>query len=123
MFEEPGGLETSSRKTGDQWDAPFGWAPLEWIAVQGLRRYGFRGDADRISTKFLSMIAEQYVKTGNIEEKYDVVHRRAKISGSLRFGYRTNEAGFGWTNAVFTSLLDELPPEERRRLTAPGKTE
>lgn len=123
LFEEPGGLETSSRKTGDQWDAPFGWAPLEWIAVQGLRRYGFRGDADRISTKFLSMIAEQYVKTGNIEEKYDVVHRRAKISGSLRFGYRTNEAGFGWTNAVFTSLLDELPPEERRRLTAPGKTE
>ncbi len=123
LFEEPGGLQTSSKQTGDQWDAPFGWAPLQWIAVQGLRRYGYRGDADRISMKFLSMVHQEYLKTGNIEEKYDVVRRQADVSRSLRFGYRTNEAGFGWTNAVFTALFDELPPEEREGLAAAVKTE
>ncbi len=115
-FEEPGGLQTSSRKTGDQWDAPFGWAPLQWIAVQGLRRYGYSSDADRISEKFLSMVQKEYLKSGNLEEKYDVVRRQDDVSQSLRFGYRTNEAGFGWTNAVFTALLDELSPDRQRRV-------
>src|SRR5262249_39918916 len=48
-FEKPGGLQTSTFNSGDQWDAPFGWAPLQWIAVEGLRRYGFNDDAKRIS--------------------------------------------------------------------------
>src|SRR5262249_17304533 len=48
-FERPGGLRTSTNRSGDQWDAPFGWAPLEWIAVEGLRRYGYTEDANRIA--------------------------------------------------------------------------
>jgi hypothetical protein len=48
-FERPGGLATSTFESGNQWDLPFGWAPLEMIAVEGLRRYGFNADADRIS--------------------------------------------------------------------------
>src|SRR5215470_4239665 len=40
-FERPGGLQTSTSQTGNQWDAPFGWAPLQIIAVKGLRRYGY----------------------------------------------------------------------------------
>jgi len=47
-FERAGGLQTSTHRTGDQWDAPFGWAPLQWIAVEGMRRYGYRADAERI---------------------------------------------------------------------------
>lgn len=112
-FEQPGGLQTSPTQTGDQWDAPFGWAPLQWIAVQALRRYAYQSDADRISTKFLSLVQQEFVRYGSIEEKYDVVRRQADVSESLRFGYRTNEAGFGWTNAVFTALFDELPPADR----------
>lgn len=115
-FEQPGGLETSVKRTGDQWDAPLGWAPLEWIAVQGLRRYGFKEDADRVAEKFVSMIAAEYARSGAMEEKYDVSRRRADVGNSLRFGYRTNEAGFGWTNAVFTALFDELPPADRDRV-------
>ncbi len=119
LFEQPGGLQTSTNRSGNQWDAPFGWAPLELIAVEALRRYGFSSDADRVSTEFLSMVAEQYRKTGIIVEKYDVVKRGAEVSDDIRFGYRSNEAGFGWTNAAFTALLDQLPAASRARLLEP----
>ena len=118
LFERPGGLQTSTSDSGDQWDAPFGWAPLQLIAVEGLRRYGYEKDADRISEKFLSMVAGQYRKEGTILEKYDVVRRSGELNREIRFGYRTNEAGFGWTNAVFTILLDVLPPASRAKILA-----
>jgi len=116
LFEQPGGLQTSTTCTGDQWDAPLGWAPLQWIAIEGLRRYGHEAEALRISENYLSMIQQEFARFGNIEEKYDVVRRSAHVSRTLRFGYRTNEAGFGWTNAVFTRLLDEMPQEARQRI-------
>ncbi len=108
LFECPGGLQTSTHQTGDQWDAPIGWAPLIWIAVQGLQRYGYETEADRIAWKFLGLVHQEFEAHGIIEEKYDVVHCRANISDEILFGYRSNEAGFGWTNAVFTALFDEL---------------
>jgi len=114
LFERPGGLQTSTRQTGAQWDAPFGWAPLEWIAVQGLRRYGYHAEAGRIARKFLSLVLREYEKDGVIVEKYDVVRARTDLGHGLRFGYTTNEAGFGWTNAVFTALFDGLPETERK---------
>ncbi|HTA43061.1 MAG TPA: trehalase family glycosidase [Bryobacteraceae bacterium] len=116
LFERAGGLQTSNMESGDQWDAPFGWAPLELIAVEGLRRYGYRAEADRIAEKFLSMVAEQYREHGTLVEKYDVVRRSIEVNREIRFGYHTNEAGFGWTNAVFTNLLDDLPANEQRRI-------
>lgn len=114
-FERPGGLATSTLDSGNQWDLPFGWAPLEMIAVEGLRRYGFNSDAGRISQEFLSLVRDEYLKVGFIVEKYDVV-RRGTDSSSIRFGYQSNQAGFGWTNAVYTRLLDELPAEKQRSL-------
>jgi alpha,alpha-trehalase len=115
-FERPGGLQTSEFRSGDQWDAPFGWAPLQWIAVQGMRRYGYQRDADRIAKRFLSMVLREYERHGYLEEKYDVVRRTDDVAGTLRYGYDTNEAGFCWTNAVFTALLDQLPANDRRGL-------
>ncbi len=88
------------------------------IAVQGLRRYGYRHEADRIAEKFLSLVEREFTKYGTLEEKYDVVRGSAAISGNLRYGYRTNEAGFGWTNAVFTSLFDGLPADVQRSVLA-----
>jgi alpha,alpha-trehalase len=111
-FERPGGLATSTFESGNQWDLPFGWAPLEMIAVEGLRRYGYNADADRISGEFLSLVRDEYSKVGFIVEKYDVV-RRGTDSSSIRFGYQSNQAGFGWTNAVYTRLLDGLPAEKQ----------
>ena len=115
-FERPGGLETSTNPSGEQWDAPFGWAPLEMIAVQGLRRYGYNADADRITMEFLSLVLDQYRTSGQIVEKYDVVRRTSRLAGEIRFGYHSNEAGFGWTNAAFTALYDALPAAQQRRL-------
>ncbi len=116
-FEQPGGLQTSTFQSGNQWDSPFGWAPLQMIAVDGLRRYGYSEDADRISQKWLSLVLQEYRKTGVIVEKYDVVHRGLEVGRTIKFGYSSNEAGFGWTNAVYTKLLDELPADARRDLS------
>jgi alpha,alpha-trehalase len=107
-FEAPGGLLTSTQVTGSQWDAPFGWAPLQMIAVNGLRRYGYREDADRLASKFLSLVAKEFQEHGTIVEKYDVRRRESDVSAGIRFGYSSNEIGFGWTNAVFLELLAGL---------------
>jgi alpha,alpha-trehalase len=107
-FERTGGLRTSTYRSGDQWDAPFGWAPLQWIAVEGMRRYGYQREADRISKRFLAMVEHVFRRRGTIVEKYDVSSGRADIGGEMRFGYHTNEPGFGWTNAVYTALYDEV---------------
>ena len=119
MFERPGGLQTSTVASGDQWDAPFGWAPLQLIAVQGLRRYGYHKEADRISREFLTLVVQEFRKHGTIVEKYDVERRISDVRGEIVFGYRSNEAGFGWTNAVFTALLDELPAATQRAVVNP----
>lgn len=116
LFECPGGLQTSTHHSGDQWDAPFGWAPLQWIAVQALRRFGYQAEADRVSKRFLTLVLREYERSGTLMEKYDVVRLRADISRGILFGYRTNEAGFGWTNAVFTALFDQLPARARHAL-------
>jgi alpha,alpha-trehalase len=115
-FEQPGGLQTSTFHSSDQWDAPFGWAPLQWIAVQGLRRYGFGAEADRVSVKFLSLMSQEFRKHGTLVEKYDVVRRSTDVTSRIHYGYRSNEAGFGWSNAVFTALYDELPSNLQRGL-------
>jgi alpha,alpha-trehalase len=116
LFERAGGLQTSTKHSGDQWDAPFGWAPLEWIAVQGLRRYGYNADADRISRKFLTLVLQEFRRSGTMVEKYDVVRRSTDVTSRIQYGYHSNQAGFGWTNAVFRALLDELPEKERQSL-------
>jgi alpha,alpha-trehalase len=112
-FEQPGGLETSTFKSGNQWDAPFGWAPLQLISVEGLRRYGYTEAADRITAKFLSVVLKSFLESHTIVEKYDVVRRSTDVSSNIGYGYRTNEAGFGWTNATFLKLYDELSPKAK----------
>jgi alpha,alpha-trehalase len=114
LFEKKGGLQTSTDVTGNQWDAPFGWAPLEMIAVNGLRKYGYAEDANRISVEFLRTIRQNYLRQGYIVEKYDVVDPLLSVSSQIHFGYSSNEAGFGWTNAAFTDLYDQLPPADQR---------
>jgi alpha,alpha-trehalase len=107
-FEAPGGILTSTRVTGHQWDAPFGWAPLQMIAVAGLRRYGFDADADRVARQFLELVTKEFEEHAAILEKYDVRRRESDVSSDIRFGYSSNEIGFGWTNGVYLELLAGL---------------
>jgi alpha,alpha-trehalase len=104
-FEAPGGILTSTQVTGSQWDAPFGWAPLQMIAVAGLRRYGYDEDADRIAAKFIALVAKEFQEHGTIVEKYDVQRRESDVAASIKFGYSANQVGFGWTNAAVLELL------------------
>jgi alpha,alpha-trehalase len=113
-LERPGGLAMSTEETGAQWDLPYGWGNIEMLAVEGLRRNGFNADADRISYEFLSMVAENFRRDGNIREKYNVVTRSSEAHVEL--GYQMNVVGFGWTNAAFLELLHGLPKEMVERL-------
>ena len=113
-FEKPGGLPMSTLDTGAQWDLPYGWGNIEMVAIGGLRRYGFTSDADRLSYEFLSMVAENFRRDGNIREKYNVVTRSSEAHAEL--GYHMNVIGFGWTNAAFLELLHALPKEMVERL-------
>ncbi|MBV8833299.1 MAG: trehalase [Acidobacteriaceae bacterium] len=116
LFERVGGLQTSTYVSGNQWDSPFGWAPLEMIAVEGLRRYGFNEDAERIAMKWLTLVHREFERQGFIVEKYNVVSGGSDVAEHIRFGYSANQAGFGWTNAVFTQIYDELTPADQRKL-------
>jgi alpha,alpha-trehalase len=109
LFERPGGLLTSTYVSGSQWDAPFGWAPTEMIAIQGLRRYGYNKEADRLTANFLSTILKEFIQHNTIVEKYDVERRESEVSAGLKFGYKSIEIGFGWTNAAFVELYGQLP--------------
>jgi len=117
IFEQPGGLATSSLNSGDQWDYPYGWAPLQLLAVEGLRHYGNNSDADRIAFKFLSMVLKDFRSEGTIREKYNVV--TGSSDAAVTVGYQTNVTGFGWTNGVFLQLLHELPGKTVERLENP----
>jgi alpha,alpha-trehalase len=107
-FEAVGGLRTSTRVTGNQWDAPFGWAPLQQIPVLGLQRYGYVADADRIARKWIALVAKEFDEHGTIVEKYDVERRESDVASDIRFGYSENQVGFGWTNGSILVLLDSL---------------
>ena len=110
VFEQQGGLAMSTHETGVQWDYPYGWAPIQLLAVEGLRRYGYNAEADRVSCKFLSMVLDNFARDGTIREKYNVVSDSSNIQ--LAEGYRDNVVGFGWTNGVFLELLHGLPGHE-----------
>jgi len=113
-FERPGGLPMSTVETGTQWDLPYGWGNIEMLAIDGLRRYGYNADADRISYEFLSTVAENFRRDGNLREKYNVVTRSSE--SHVELGYEMNVVGFGWTNAAFLELLHGLPKEMADRL-------
>jgi alpha,alpha-trehalase len=114
IFEQPGGLAMSTTDSEVQWDYPYGWAPTQIIALEGLRRYGFTDDANRISYKFLSTIAENFRRDGTIREKYNVVTRSSEAG--VHAGYQQNVIGFGWTNAAFLVFLHEMPKDWVDRL-------
>ncbi len=102
-FLKPGGLTTTVEFSGQQWDAPNGWAPLQWIAYKGMQRYGMEDIAGRVRANWMNANLKVYANTGKMTEKYDVWSDRAEASG----GEYPNQDGFGWTNGVFLAMSDE----------------
>ncbi|MEO8777112.1 MAG: trehalase family glycosidase [Rhodanobacter sp.] len=106
IFEHPGGLAMDAHPSGAQWDAPFGWAPTNWLAVSGLDAYGFHADARRIAGKFCATIDRGVATDGTIREKYNMASGNADVHISA--GYTQNVVGFGWTNGVYLKLQEIL---------------
>ena len=90
------------RATGAQWDAPFGWAPTNWLAAKGLENYSFDTNAQRIATKFIATVDNSFAHDGTIREKYNMAQGNAAVQ--ITAGYTQNVVGFGWTNGVYLKL-------------------
>lgn len=136
QFLEPGGLAACTRASREaaggedlQWDWPFGWAPLQIIAVEGLRRYGFYAEANTVAYRWLSMILDiAGSNNGLVKEKYDVARRSADVP--VEYGNQGADRGphllprdertlgFAWTNTSILLLLERLPAELQQALDA-----
>ena len=109
-----GGVVTTTLNTGQQWDAPNGWAPLQWIAVAGFNAYGESGLAEEIACRWTVNVARAYRESGKLVEKYDVTNTDRPGGG----GEYPLQDGFGWTNGVTRKLLALYPAHADYRSVA-----
>ncbi len=96
----PGGLGTTERVTGQQWDRPNGWAPLQWMAVLGLERYGIAELAHEIRARWVHTVAAVYERESKLVEKYRLRNVAAELPTGGGGGEYPLQDGFGWTNGV-----------------------
>ncbi len=101
-FLHKNGLLTTLQFTHEQWDAPNGWAPLQWIAYQGLKNYQFDALANRVKNNWMNNNETYYAKTGKMMEKYNVLTDDI----SAQDGEYPNQDGFGWTNGVYLKMKE-----------------
>ncbi len=113
-FLKPGGFVTTLIASGQQWDAPNGWPPLQWLAIEGVRRYGRADLADKARDRWLALNRRTYRSTGRMTEKYDVVDLQRRAGG----GEYPTQDGFGWTNGVALALAGQSSSSKREAKTS-----
>ena len=101
---EPGGLATTTINSGQQWDLPNGWAPLQWISIKGFEHYGMNDYAADVESRWIRINEKVYASTGKMMEKYNVVDTSLIAGG----GEYPTQDGFGWTNGVALALIKDL---------------
>ena len=101
QFIKPGGAVSTLVTTEQQWDAPNGWAPLQWITIMGLEDYGHHELAASIAHKWIKLNTDVFRRTGKLMEKYNVVDTNLEAGG----GEYPGQDGFGWTNGVLLALI------------------
>jgi alpha,alpha-trehalase len=99
-FLKPGGFSTTLVASGQQWDSPNGWPPLQWLGGEAVRRYGRADIADDARNRWLALNRRTYRVTGRMMEKYDVTD----LSRSAGGGEYPTQDGFGWTNGVAQAM-------------------
>ena len=103
-FLLPGGVVTTLQTTGQQWDAPNGWAPLQWITIKGLENYGHDELASEIAKRWIQLNTDVFKRTGKLMEKYNVANTHLEAGG----GEYEGQDGFGWTNGVLLALIKKF---------------
>lgn len=98
-FLKAGGVVTTLKHSGQQWDAPNGWAPLQWITYKGLRNYKCQSTASTLRDRWLQTCRKVFDKTGKMLEKYNVESQDGTGGGEY-----SNQTGFGWTNGVYRAM-------------------
>lgn len=104
LFLQPGGLLTTLENSGQQWDAPNAWAPLQYVACQAARNYGREDLAHNIMKYWTQNVEKVYDKTGRLMEKYNAYDPGSTAEG----GEYSNQIGFGWTNAIYLYFKQQL---------------
>lgn len=97
-----GGVTTSLYNTGEQWDAPNGWPPLQFTAVRGLLNYQYDSLARTIAERWMNLNEKVFAATGKMMEKYNVYDINLESGG----GEYPTQDGFGWTNGVYLAFYD-----------------
>lgn len=103
-FLQKGGVVTTLHTTGQQWDAPNGWAPLQWMTFKALKNYDHLGLAKKVKHNWVAANEKVYKETGKMMEKYNMMDTTTQASG----GEYPNQDGFGWTNGVYLKLINEI---------------
>ncbi|RTM80814.1 alpha,alpha-trehalase [Enterobacter quasiroggenkampii] len=106
---QPGGIATTTVNSGQQWDAPNGWAPLQWVAAEGLQNYGQEKVSMDVTWRFLKNVQHTYDREKKLVEKYDVSTTGTGGGG----GEYPLQDGFGWSNGVTLKMLDRVCPKEK----------
>jgi alpha,alpha-trehalase len=86
--------------SGQQWGAPNGSAPLQWIGFHGLVNYRFDELAEKIRINWLEKVGDIYKIDGKLTKKHNVMSRAESGGG----GEYPNQDCFGWTNGKYFSL-------------------
>ncbi len=107
-FLVAGGVVTTLETTGQQWDAPNGWAPLQWMTIQGLENYGYSDLAGKIARRWIQLNTDVFKRTGKLMEKYNVLDTHLEAGG----GEYEGQDGFGWTNGVLLALISQYGTAE-----------
>jgi alpha,alpha-trehalase len=110
-----GGIGTTESASGQQWDRPNGWAPLQWMAISGLRDYGI-ALGEEIATRWLKTVSSLYKRESKLVEKYAITRAEDGLGG--HGGEYPLQDGFGWTNGVTRRLLHEDPRHEANEAKA-----
>jgi len=99
-FLYAGGLVTTTKNSGQQWDLPNAWAPYQWLGFLSMKNYGFHDVAEKIKNNWCSNVERVYKNTGKLMEKYNALDTETVAGG----GEYPNQDGFGWTNGVYLTL-------------------
>ena len=100
-FLAPGGVRTSLKATGQQWDNPNGWAPLQYMTYTGLKNYGEESTAVKIRTRWTANVERVYENVDKLVEKYNVEDITLLAGG----GEYPVQDGFGWSNGVYLAFI------------------